>query len=169
VIPLLELSPQQLAQLQAQLDITFLIVCLIAIAVIWGMMQWFYKERIKKIKHLFTMANEEVGFETRKRARIENELKREFDDVKKDLVEKEAAAPLAKTINEALDASHERSPEIVPSLTQKISSMEAKLAELSRANAAVSNAVSHRPWLTDSGSGLEGARSGFGAGEFPSR
>ena len=82
-------------------------------------MQWLYKARIEKRNNLYKLSRDEIQFTTRNAARIEDELKREFESFKKDSLAKEAAELLNKTIGEALDASQERSPEIISSLTQK--------------------------------------------------
>jgi hypothetical protein len=105
--------------------IPFLVVCGAAVAVAWGAMQWLYKARIEKTKHLFEPARSEIEVKTNISARIEGELKKEVDRLKLEL---------------------ETSPEI-PSLTQKLSSIQLKIGELAQANNAVSVAVScSTPW-----------------------
>ena len=119
--------------------IPFMVVCVAAVAVAWGMMQWLYKARIEKTKHLFDLSRSEIEIKTEIAARIEEELKSDVESLKKEL-----------------DESKVRSPEIL-SLTEKVSSLQAKMGELVQANNAVSNAVSR---LDARGSVF--ARSGFG-------
>ncbi len=108
--------------------IPFLIVCGAAVAVAWRAMQWLYKARIEKTKHLFELARSEIEVKTGISARIEDELRKEIDSLKREL------------------DSQKTSPEIL-SLTQKLSSIELKMGELAQANNAVSVAVSRStPW-----------------------
>jgi hypothetical protein len=62
-----------------------------------------------------------------------------------------------------IDESQVRSPEMLASLTEKLSSIELKMGELAQANNAASVAVSRSiPWTSSSG----GARSGFGVSKL---
>ena len=132
-------------------SIPFIVVCLIAMASAWGMMRWLYKERKEKTKHLFELSPKEIEIKTGIAERIQDELNKQVESLKR-----------------RLDENESPSPEIL-SLIKEVSSLQLKVGELAQANAAVSSAVSRStPWLYDIGSGLEGARSGrsFGAGAF---
>ena len=142
--PVISLKDQITAILNA--PIPFIVVCVAALASAWGMMQWLYKERMEKTKHLFDLSTKEIEIKTEIAARIQDELKKDVESLKK-----------------GLDESKSHSPEIL-ALTKEVSSLQLKVGELAQANTAVSNAVGRGLGMVPPrhSSRLEGARTGFG-------
>jgi hypothetical protein len=164
VSPLLDLTPQQLAQLQAQLNviqtywIQFVVVCLAAITLIWVLMQWLYKARIEKMKHLFELANAETEIKTKKVDRLQDELiekvesfTKEIESLKKTVDTPEISSPLAEKVS---------------SLTKNMSSIKTTVGELGKANNDVSVSVRGTSWAPPMAAGMIAALrdlDGFGA------
>jgi hypothetical protein len=175
--PLLDLTPQQLAQLQAQLNviqtawIQFIVVCLAAVSLIWLFMQWLYKARIEKIKHLFELANAETEIKTKKVDRLQDELDEQVESFTKEI---QSLSNEVESLKKRPNDSKELSPEMltpgilsslaekVSSLTKNVSSIESKVGELGKANNDVSVAVRSAPWAP-SMVGVLRDMDGFGA------
>jgi hypothetical protein len=95
----------------------------ITVVVVWRVMEWLYKARIERAEGLFELSTKEIEIKTEIAERIQNELNKQVEDMKK-----------------KLDKSEVRSPEIL-ALTKEVSSLQLKVSELAQANAAISNAV----------------------------
>jgi hypothetical protein len=153
VIPL---KDQINAILSAPIPFFFvLLTALLATAVIaWRMMEWLYKARIEKAKDLFMLANSEIEIKTKKVDRLQDELNEKVESFTKEI----------ESLKKEPDESKVVSPEILSSLTEKLSSIELTVSELAKANNAVSSAVGRGLGMIPprQSSRLEGARSGFG-------
>ena len=109
--------------------IPFSVVVVAVAAVVWGTFQWFYKERIKKIKSLFEMSQREVEIQSRIAERIQGEAKEKIESLEKQLDEIKSKNP-PDNIRILIDRA---------SVTTRDAVL--KVDELGKANAAVSAAV----------------------------
>src|SRR5271156_2127711 len=78
--------------------IPFSVVVVAVATVVWGTFQWFYKERIEKIKHLFELSQLEVDLQSKISKRTQGELEKDLQSVKGTLAK--ATSELAKATSE---------------------------------------------------------------------
>jgi len=126
----------------------------IVVVAVWWLRGWMSKREIGGLKGEISAKNGEISL-------LERQLK--------DAVAKSAASDTAmdevekrfKILEGAIAAKAENA-----ALVALASQMQSAVGELVARQAAVSNAVGHRPWIDDIGPGLQGAGRSFGAGAF---
>jgi hypothetical protein len=137
--------------------------------------QWIYKQRIKKIKHLFELSRSEVEIRTGTAARIEDELNKKVENLTKEI--EDLKGRLDESVDDETQVSDSTiiTPGILSSVLEDLSSIKITVNELSQANNAVSDAVRLSPGSANArlspGSVTvgSGGRSGFGAAESSSQ